>query len=411
MNPPVSKARRRGHAPRRHVGHKMTPRSALGTSAPFHLEATVRVLQRRPSNPVDIWAHDRYLRVLAPPEGLVLIEVEDCGTIDVPDVRFSIRAGNASSATRIGAGRVLRRILGLDLDPKPLQHLMEAEHAFRAMALALRGMRPPRFAGLFEAFASVVPFQQLSLEAGVAIVARMVAKFGQYLEYDGRRFYAFPTAQAIAGARLEPLRACGLSARKAQTLRDLARVVESGALTEDRVSSMSTGEALRTLTALPGIGPWSAGVVLLRGFGRTDVFPPGDVGAARSLRALMRRGPHAPLTRVVERFGEQRGYLYFCALGGSLLSKGLIHPAPAHASQRKTGRHTPTPLSELVRTDVATVESHTRRKLRLIPEAQVPRSERTALRSERLIRTGERNLPQEIEEPPCPPNPIGRSIR
>jgi 3-methyladenine DNA glycosylase/8-oxoguanine DNA glycosylase len=109
-------------------------------------------------------------------------------------------------------------------------------------------------------------------------------------------------------------------------------------LTEDQLSSMSTGEALRTLTALPGIGPWSAGLVLLRGLGRTDVFPPGDVGAVRGLRALIRRGPQAPLARVIERFGEHRGYLYFCALGGWLLSKGLIHPGPTRAVPRKNGR-------------------------------------------------------------------------
>ena len=320
------------------TAHKMAPRSGLATPAPFHLEATVRVLQRRPSNPVDVWEHDRYLRVLALPEGLALVEVENCGTIDQPDVRFLIRGGNASSATRLAAGAALRKILGLDVDPEPLRSLVEAERSFRAIALALRGMRPPRFAGLFEAFASIVPFQQLSLDAGVAIVARMVAKFGQQLEYDDRRFYAFPTAQAIAEARLEPLRACGLSARKAQALRDLARVVESGVLTEDQLSSMSTGEALRTLTALLGIGPWSAGLVLLRGLGRTDVFPPGDVGAVRGLRALIRRGPQAPLARVIERFGEHRGYLYFCALGGWLLSKGLIHPGPTRAVPRKNGR-------------------------------------------------------------------------
>ena len=182
-------------------------------------------------------------------------------------------------------------------------------------------MRPPRFAGLFEAFARVVPFQQLSLEAGVAIVARLVTKFGEYLEHDGRRFHAFPTAQAIAGARLAPLRACGLSARKAQTLRGLARAIETGSLTEEQISSMSTQEALGTLIELPGIGPWSAALVLLRGLGRIDVFPPGDVGAMRGLRALMHRSPHAPFDRLIERFGEHRGYLYFCALGARFCQK------------------------------------------------------------------------------------------
>jgi DNA-3-methyladenine glycosylase II len=305
----------------------MTPRAALATKAPFHLEATVRVLQRRPSNAVDIWEHGRYLRVLSFPKGLVLVEVKNFGSVHDPDVRFSIRGGDVSSVTRRSAGRTLRRMLGLDVDPIPLQHVLEGERTFRDTARALLGLRPPRFASLFEAFARVVPFQQLSLEAGVAIVARLVTTFGECIEHDARRFYAFPTPHAIAEARLASLRACGLSGRKAQTLRDLARTVESGAVTEEQLARMSTRVALSTLTELPGIGPWSAGLVLLRGLGRIDVFPPGDVGAMRGLRALMRRGPQAPLGPIIERFGEYRGYLYFCALGASLLSKGLIHAA------------------------------------------------------------------------------------
>jgi DNA-3-methyladenine glycosylase II len=91
---------------------------------------------------------------------------------------------------------------------------------------------------------------------------------------------------------------------------------------------MSTSQALETLTGLEGIGPWSAGLVLLRGLGRNDVFPPGDIGAARSLTTLMRRGAGTPFNDVIERFADHRGYLYFCALGGSLLAKGLIHAAP-----------------------------------------------------------------------------------
>jgi DNA-3-methyladenine glycosylase II len=152
-----------------------------------------------------------------------------------------------------------------------------------------------------------------------------VERFGAHLAYAGRRYYAFPSAHAVASARLESLRECGLSARKADSLRYLARAIEAGELTEERLSGMSTHDALRALTELPGIGPWSAGLLLLRGLGRLDVFPPGDVGAARRLGALLHVRSEASLRRVVERFGNHRGYLYFCALGGSLLAKGLIH--------------------------------------------------------------------------------------
>ena len=308
----------------------------LATRAPFHLEATVRVLQRRPSNPVEIWEQERYLRVLTLEHGLALVEVENRGTIDDPDVRLRIRCNHARGVTPTEVGRSVRKMLGLDVDPTPLRNLGEGERTLRSTFLALRGMRPPRFATLFEAFANVVPFQQLSLDAGVAIVARLVDRFGQRLEHGGRRFYGFPTAPVIGEARTQTLRSCGLSSRKAEVLRSIARSIESGELSEEELSAMSTNVALSTLTELPGIGPWSAGLVLLRGLGRTDVFPPGDVGAMRRLRALLRLGALAPLDHIIERFGNRRGYIYFCVLGESLRTKGLIHAAPRAPHARRT---------------------------------------------------------------------------
>jgi DNA-3-methyladenine glycosylase II len=298
--------------------------SRLPTRPPFHLEATVRVLQRRPSNPVDVRERDRYLRVLEIAERLVLVEIENGGTIDAPDVRYYLRSGDASAAV----SKTLRRILGLDVDPGPLQDLAQNDGLLRAPVLALRGMRPPRFADLFESFVNVIPFQQLSLDAGVSIVGRLIRRFGRQLEYGGRQHYASPAAYMIADARLDTLRACGLSSAKARTLRGLARLIDSGKLGEEEISRMPTRQALSALTELPGIGPWSAALVLLRGLGRLDVFPPGDAGAARGLGVLLQLGRHTSLDRAVERFGDHRGYLYFCGLGASLLSKGIIHPAP-----------------------------------------------------------------------------------
>jgi DNA-3-methyladenine glycosylase II len=288
----------------------------------------VRVLQRRPANRVDLWEEGRYLRVLAVGGTSILVEVENHGTIDDPDVRFAIRSGDSAATTLAGTRRTLRRSLGLDVDPRPFQRLAMADATLRATALALRGLRPPRFVELFETFVNVVPFQQVSLEAGVAIVGRLIERFGQSHEYAGRRFHAFPTARVVARAPPQSLRECGLSARKAETLQRLGRAIEAGELAEERIARMTTTDALRILVELPGIGPWSAGLVLLRGFGRLDVFPPGDVGAERGLRALLQLEPGVALSSSIERFGRFRGYLYFFNLGGSLLRKGLIHAAP-----------------------------------------------------------------------------------
>jgi DNA-3-methyladenine glycosylase II len=296
----------------------------LPVRAPFHLEATARVLQRRPSNPVDVWDTDRYLRVLAVADRIALVSVENRGTIDAPDIRCHMLSGGEASPA---VGAMLRRILGLDVNPTYLQRLPRLNSALRPTVLALRGMRPPRFSSLFESFVNVIPFQQLSLDAGVAIVRRLIEKFGRQIEYRSQHYYASPTAPVIAAARLDELCACGLSSKKAETLSQLARRIDSGELREDVISGMSTRQALDALTQLPGIGPWSASLVLLRGFGRLDVFPPGDTGAARGLGGLLQLDRRTSFDSAVERFGDHRGYLYFCGLGASLLSKGLIHPA------------------------------------------------------------------------------------
>jgi DNA-3-methyladenine glycosylase II len=302
----------------------------LPTRAPFHLEATVRVLQRRPSNLVDVWQDGHYVRVLEVDDGAILAELENRGTIDVPDLHYSIRSGEPSE----GVTANLRRILGLDVDPASLHFPVPIDGPLRMTVVALRGMRPSRFANLFESFVNVVPFQQLSLEAGVTIVGHLTQRFGRAVEHAGGQHHASPRACVIAAARLDQLRACGLSRGKAQTLRNLARMIEARELNEEGLSRMTSQEALYALMELPGIGPWSAALVLLRGLGRLDVFPPGDVGAARGVGPLLQLDPGMSIDRAVERFGDRRGYLYFCGLGSKLLAKGLIHAAAPKQGRR-----------------------------------------------------------------------------
>jgi 3-methyladenine DNA glycosylase/8-oxoguanine DNA glycosylase len=328
--------------PRRASSHRLTPFAEvegdavsyppdqrLVTGAPFHLEATVRVLQRRPANLVDVWAGDRYRRALPTEAGLALVEVTNRGTVDAPDVRLGVVAGELPGRARAEAVETIRRVLGLDVEPAPLGRALAAAPALRAVARGLRGLRPPRFASLFEAFASVIPFQQVSLDSGVAVLSRLVQRLGAPLEHEGGRAHAFPTAAAVAGARLPTLRAAGLSAKKAEALRGVARAVEDGEVTVEGLSAMSSADAVLRLSELPGIGAWSASVVLLRGLGRLDVFPPGDAGVARGLERLLGISSPRALARLVEGMGDRRGYLYFCALGGALLGKGLIHAAPS----------------------------------------------------------------------------------
>jgi 3-methyladenine DNA glycosylase/8-oxoguanine DNA glycosylase len=300
--------------------------------APFHLEATVRVLQRRPANLIDRWETQRYLRAIRVHGRPILIEVENSGTIEAPNVRLAIM-GSASRRPIVGAVRIVREILGLDLDPATPQRRAEAQPALRDTAHALRGMRPPRYPDLFETFANVIPFQQVSLEAGMAVVAQLVHRFGETLLIDGRRYYLFPSAEALAGARQRSLRACGMSAQKSRALSAIAKAIAAGDLTAEGLAGLPSAEAMERLMQLSGIGPWSAALVLLRGFRRLDVFPHADTGAEGSLKRLLRLRSKTSLARVAAQFGDLRGYLYFYGLASRQLEAGLIHPA-SHLQSR-----------------------------------------------------------------------------
>jgi DNA-3-methyladenine glycosylase II len=303
----------------------------LPVRSPFNLEATVRLLQRRPTNRIDHWEDGRYLRALQTADGLRLAAVSNAGTIDAPDLRVDIVGGAITEqvADQVVAG--LRWILGLDADSAPVEWLGEMDARIAPVASALRGFRPPCFPTLFETCGAVIPYQQLSLDAGTAIIGRVIEQFGDAVAIAGRTWYAFPSPRAVIDAPPDDLRAVGLSRAKVVALKKLAALAITGALDGSDYQPLPTETAIQQLKALPGIGPWSAGLILLRGLRRMDVFPPGDVGVARSLTALLGLETllsAADACNYAEQFGTRQGYLYFLCLGSQLLSRGLIAPAP-----------------------------------------------------------------------------------
>ena len=303
-------------------------RMRLQLQAPFHLEATVRVLQRRPTNLIDTWDGQHYRRTVRIRQRPFLLELTNRGTIDVPELTLSVLPAPRVRADWHELTRLVSDVLGLKVDARAAEKQMRIQPQLRTTARALRGMRPPRYPDLFETFANVIPFQQLSLEAGMAVTSQLIRRFGQVYKLEGRDQFLFPSAEAIADSRVAALKSCGLSSRKAVALRSIAQAIACGTVKAYDIEALSSSEALDRLMQLPGIGPWSAALVLLRGFGRLDVFPPGDTGAEKSLTNLMGLRSAAALKRLIDRFGEYRGYLYFYGIASRLLAMGLISAAP-----------------------------------------------------------------------------------
>ena len=141
--------------------------------------------------------------------------------------------------------------------------------------------------------------QQLSTKAARSIHERLIALF------DGRT----PTPAELLAADPEEVRSVGLSRSKVSYLRSLAVHVESGELELARLSELSDEDVSAELTAVKGLGQWSADMFLIFHLGRPDVLPVGDLGIRRAVERayeLPELPDAAKLTEIAEPWRPHR---------------------------------------------------------------------------------------------------------
>ena len=118
--------------------------------------------------------------------------------------------------------------------------------------------------------------QQLSVKAADTIHTRLLAA----LETE------HATPDGILALDQDRMRACGLSWAKVASVRDLATKITDGSLALDALDTLDDDAVIEALTAVRGIGRWSAEMFLIFRLGRPDILPVGDVGVQRAMRKL-----------------------------------------------------------------------------------------------------------------------------
>ena len=178
-----------------------------------------------------------------------------------------------------------------------LAHLARRDRRLRRVIRAAGPVplrrRPNGLAGLLR----IVSAQQLSVASAAAIWSRFEA--------------AFPDCRpdAILAADDAALKATGMSAPKMRTLRAAAAAVRDG-LDFEALAAMPAEAAHARLTAIPGIGPWTADVFLLFCLGHADVFPAGDLALRHAVADAFGLAPPVPadeLAAIAERWSPWRG--------------------------------------------------------------------------------------------------------
>ncbi len=190
----------------------------------------------------------------------------------------------------------IRTLFDLDADPAAIFDQLDSEQSAsdRLAAAARRypGTRVPGCWNRFELAMRAVLGQQVSVAAATRLAGRLARRFGRQLAVGNAVTHSatappslpsvlFPRPADLAQATIDDIAGIGLPGRRAATIRDLARAVRDGQPVLELASGLD--ESVQRLTALPGIGDWTAHYIAMRALKEPDAFPAGDLGVRKAL--------------------------------------------------------------------------------------------------------------------------------
>jgi DNA-3-methyladenine glycosylase II len=173
---------------------------------------------------------------------------------------------------------VVRKLLGFEFDLVAFATWVAGDEVLAPLVVRFAGFRPTLAPDPFEMLVGAITAQQVSLIAALAIRNRLVERFGELVG----RVWAFPGRERVAAASEEELFSLGFSRRKAEYVIGLAR----SDLDLDGLALLPDEEVKEQLTALRGLGEWTADWFLARYLARPRAWPAGDLALRKAVRAL-----------------------------------------------------------------------------------------------------------------------------
>ncbi|MFJ4790973.1 DNA-3-methyladenine glycosylase family protein [Streptomyces sp. NPDC088794] len=234
--------------------------------------------------------------------------------------------------TNQAARAQIARILSLDVDGTDFPAVGQRDPVVAALQAQYPGLRPVLFHSPYEAAAWTIIGNRIRMTQAAAIKARIAHDHGKAVNVAGRQLHAFPTPGVLRTLDHIP----GLTDVKVERLHAIAQAALDGHLDAATLRAHDTQQALHDLQQLPGIGPFSAELILVRGVGHPDVFPANEARLHQAITTQYQLDPvtaAAPqkLARIADVWRPYRSWIAL------LLRTQAEHDPtrPTHSNHRK----------------------------------------------------------------------------
>jgi DNA-3-methyladenine glycosylase II len=276
----------------------------IPVAGPFDLTASARFLEGfAPAARADAAATPGELRLAFPvapswrPVGVLVAQ-------PVPDgpVRVAVRGEPSDVDDAVAA---VRRILSLDVDGTGFSAVAARDPVVADLRRRYPGLRPVAFHSPYEAACFAIIGHRIRMVQAATIKRQLAQRLGEEVDVHGVVLPAFPSPSVLKAQPRIPM----VSELKNDRLKAVAEAAEAGRLDAAELRSLPLREALARLRTLPGIGDFSAELILLRGAAHPDGFPESETRLHEEMRTLYGATTKAELKEVAEAWSPYRTWV------------------------------------------------------------------------------------------------------
>ncbi len=250
--------------------------------APLDIPASLEPFRRWGDDLIDRWDGRVLVRTTRVAGKAVPFSCTTIGTVDEPALEVRVGHSRHGPAVKLIAGAMFVSA------PRSLAELATADPVIARLERRYRGIRPVLQVDLLTALVRSISAQQVNLKWAATTRSRLARALGRRRTVGKHHVFGLE-ANRIAAASIAEIRALQFTTRKAEYIIALAEAVANGTLSFDALRKLSDAEVIARLTALRGIGQWTAEWFLARALGRPRVAA-GDLGVRKAVGAAYLKG-------------------------------------------------------------------------------------------------------------------------
>ncbi len=288
--------------------------------SPYSFDLSARIFTGRDPQ-ISGYEEGKFWQVIRVDKKLILVIIESTGTVEEPQFSVTLKSDEKITKSDINsAKKIIISVFNLDFDLNEFYQFMKTDPVMSKLTQKLRGLNSRTTTTVFEALASSIIEQQISLIASRSIEQKMIKDYGDKLYIDHEVYYAFPTPDTLSELTKEQLRESGLSLRKSEYIIGISKLIMEGKLDLEVCKKYNdVNQIIEKLSQLRGVGEWTAHLTALRSMHRHQAFPADDLGLRRSISHFYcddKKISADSARKIADRWGKWRGLAGFYIIAG-----------------------------------------------------------------------------------------------